>query len=544
MAILEVVFAALQAAHGELTGSFRAMNYALTFPNGFDPWDVGLIQEVEKLRDEPDDAALTQLLIFLHETNHLAFFVGSAFGLAALLSLEETVLSFLRSAPSPSIDKEAQFQSLVLYSSEKRRFEFYYADELGNAGGWQADRRDDETNPAGALFLYSPLPRLGAIAPEEDGPRARIPGRVIPNRYAEEIRFTRRTSTGDLTMKINAASLFEALAILTECTTIAESMEGVSFAEILHRMLPDLDDVYGSVFRIYLGFTALPDDELQIILPAVIDIALMQELYHEDGSAPGEAVARSRSIRTPAAYLLEGLRAAERLGSFRTFWLSQPDEPDIYRAAELYQDAVSESMKLPTTRAIAAAILGALQAQAAEGTFEDRAATIGELEISPAIFNDAGTIDFRIPLVMHIRALQLRLSVDGFFAQSLSVLGLHRIFDLCFRDTIIVDPATSRIINESRLPLSVLAPQALLNLLDEAPHAHCPYQEGQPFFCGSGKDALCWSGSFDPAKTLQLCPFYLLGTILDEPKGDLEIVAALRKLGLPRDGCRVVRSRR
>jgi hypothetical protein len=536
---LNFVLHALGSAHGDLKASFRAMSYTLTLPQNLNPWRDDFNETVENICKRRDSTALNHVATVFHEMNHLAVLVGSAFGLASLLAIEETILSFLRCAPSPSLSREAQFQNLVQYSSEKRRFEFYYADELSNRGAW---RLTGEWKLSGDLCLFSPLPRIGKLSEMHGQLPTSIPGRVVQNRYAEEIWFSRRTATGFEVTKLNTASLYEALAILTDCTTVADAMPWFAFTDILLSLLPDLDDIYGAAIRIYRTFTDLPLDEINVILPAVIDIALMQELYHENTSAAAQAL--SKGIRTPAAYLLTGLEAAGRLGPFTAFRQRLSAPCDRHKAAELYQDALCGLMGLPTTRTVATAILGALREQATPGLFVDPDGDLLDLAIAPAIFADYGTIDFRIPLAMHIRGLQARLRLDGLFVRMLHRSGLREVFDLCLQDTILVDPETDQIVRRSRLPLSVLAPQALLDLLDDVPHAHCPYQDGKPFYCGTALDSLCSNSATDPQHTLQLCPFYLLATILEEPKGDLAIVHALRAGGLPWRGCRVVRSRK
>ena len=516
MAKVQGLSEALGLAHQEADAAFYPALYSMVFPNSEDPWDIETIQDAAKL--DPQSLRFKQVLILLHETNHMAALATTAFGFHCLQSTERAVLSFLGAGRATDGPNQRQWD---------------IAQFLAFQGQFSAPLPYEALNRQGpgeeASYLYCSVRDRRSVSEASLIPIMGKHGGSQAGCY-----FERYDRGGLIRSELTAASLLEALAVIAEVTTVAESREEVGFLSLLAEVYPGLHGVYGDIICLYLDFCQLPQEELPIVLPAIIDLALM----HAGSMQTRDDDKAVESGFALIDLFLSALQAANELGSFIQFWQSgETVEDDIYTAAENYQEALCASMGMATTRSCTEALLHRILRDAPKAMFVNAIGDLTDVEVSDTVAVDAGTIDYRVPLALHFRALQARLKVPGLFVQNLSVLGLYRMFDNFFRDLALIDPDSKKIINTSNLPLSVFAPQALLSTLKGVRHHACPFQEGDPFRCASGKSEVCWSGVFSPDKPLQLCPSYLLGTVAAHPQGDPEALQLLRQMGVPGKYC-------
>lgn len=508
-------------------GSFSPQIYSVSLPRNLASYssEPGTIPE-------PTPAYLT----FLHELNHVSAYASSAFGLGALTTLNRTVVAMSKvSEPIPMpipIDELTDFAELF---SQAEIFQYYFHYELGNVGGKPYHRDPDLFYPDGvAMFGYPITTPLMRSLPDQGLSIARkleLVRQFGSNLMGESWLTRPDGADSEISTKLNATSLFEALAILAEVSFLAVTAWKGDSENRIENAIDELDDLYGGVLRIYRDSTSFPTRDLAVNLGAIIDVAFMQDEFVLSGRDPWLGT-EGVSYKPPMEWFFDALLAAKSIGSFSERFEYRGGEDELFSLAQDYQDLICRELGIPSTQTQTKRAIEWLVKNRPISLFEHNG---NDLEISELIYSDPGTIDYRIPFALHYRFLQLRANTSGFFMANLSP-GVADLYLRAFGDHLILVDSITRVImgGRSTQPLSTLAAPAILELLSGLGGELCPYQRGQPFFCAArwNRDSFCTFHHEQGYSMFQICPFYLFGSRMKDPPGNKALVEVVREAGL------------
>jgi len=542
----------LRSSTGGLAGRFTPQVYSLSLPRRVVE-DLNHIDDIGEFVGKCSREQERCILAFAHEMNHLMTFLSTSFGYGALVSLDTSILTYIANSgqpipiPVPWLGIEHQ-----PYRTATDTFDYYFNVELNPKQIPSSDSAIKLNEKIGnelyksVIFPLSLKPLVTAFPPEirsatglddelfASGETTLVSGHHPKNVLYQHWYRSESTGDGEAYENLNAAALFEALAILTELQIVLPRVSG-DFRAFLDAMLDTLAPVYTCAIRVFLDVTGLRAEEVLITLPAVIDLALMQDALGLYGSGPFDAV-KHRAYRSPADYFLEALPAVRELGGFGEFWANGWDRKhSFHEACQRYQDKLAAHLKYTKTTDAARLAIKRLLGTAPIGTFSETTVKLEDrdilaIELDPSIFHVPGTIDNRVPAALHFWYLRKRAFTKGYFAQLMTFKTLQSEFGGIHDQIFLVDVETNQLLNEGETKTQTMCAPALQALVQSQRSAKCPFQSGEPFFCRSSEgDFFCLTFTPDNAR-IHMCPFYMLGTRLADPPGDAKLVEAAREV--------------
>ena len=287
--------------------------------------------------------------------------------------------------------------------------------------------------------------------------------------------------TEEISTKINAGMMFEALAICAELNAVAQCLDPAEAGEIIEEFIFNVaDDLYGGLLRLYTEQFDLPAHELMVCLPAVIDVALMYDTSLLYGNTPFFP-APDHPYRPPAETLFRLLQAAKRIEDVSAYLaeLTSFSGRNFSLALRRYRDDLCKEAKVPTEAELVVLALDNLVRVAPFRTFvQDQGRIVG---VMPEIWKSDAAIDLRVPFALHWFGLKMRANNPALFADLMHPDAAAEFYHEARGLLTLVDAETRTIPCRSQLSSLDDGTTSLARSVDRGDQRHVPVQEGRTF---------------------------------------------------------------
>ena len=456
--------------------------------------DERYVSELADTVKQGDYAALLSALSIHHELNHLSSYVSTNFGAEAYVALHQAARSFLTSGELPRFFDAPVLRHTDIHIDDAHnvahRFMLYALKELSAESVFQPKNRNQNHMSSFELWGFPHgMWRFGSqfgLAPDWFDAQQMNIAEAISRSYlsppiCDYYIVNEAENAGSVRTCLNAATLFEALATLAEIDLISSLTPNGITREWAADYINNKNVMNQAAIFVYHNMYHLPFPNIQLHLPALIDIALMYTPMIARKENAGRTLFGNRAWWTPMDVFFEACAAArdvELIGDLS------------YRrgAVTRFQDAVCQRMGIPTVYELAEAGVAFLKHNYSTA-FDPTTRRPGAFDITAPFAIHLTYLEGRVNEPLDWCSRNLRIS----FSRGIAKLYQDDLifYDLDRKERIwLQEPDTSHLKQPNANPMTrnTFGVQSVGNLLVDllsGRAATCPLKEGRPFKCWS-----------------------------------------------------------